>query len=36
MAASIAIRARAQNVTLPLYQVLIYPVTNYAFDTPFQ
>ena len=33
MAASIAIRARAQGVA-PLYQVLIYPITNYAFDTP--
>lgn len=36
MAASIAIRARDQGVPLPLYQVLIYPVTNYAFDTPSQ
>ena len=36
MAASISIRARAQSVPLPLYQVLIYPVTNYAFDTPSQ
>ena len=36
MAASIAIRARAQGVPLPVYQVLIYPVTNYAFDTPSQ
>ena len=36
LAASIAIRARDQNVPLPLYQVLIYPVTNYAFDTPSQ
>ena len=34
MAASIAIRARTQGVAQPLYQVLIYPVTNYAFDTP--
>lgn len=34
MAASISIRARTQGVQLPLYQVLIYPVTNYAFDTP--
>lgn len=33
MAASIAIRARSQNVPQPVYQVLIYPVTNYAFDT---
>ena len=36
LAASIAIRARDQNVPLPLHQVLIYPVTNYAFDTPSQ
>ena len=36
MAASIAIRARAQNIPLPVHQVLIYPVTNYAFDTPAQ
>ncbi len=34
MAASITLRARAQNVPLPVYQVLIYPVTNDAFDTP--
>lgn len=36
MAASITIRARSQNIPLPIYQVLIYPVTNYAFDTPSQ
>ena len=36
MAASIAIRARTQGVAQPLYQVLIYPVMNYAFDTPSQ
>ena len=36
MAASIAIQARTQNVPLPLHQVLIYPGTNYAFDTPSQ
>ena len=36
MAASITLRARAQNVPLPVHQVLIYPVTNYAFDTPSQ
>ena len=36
MAASIAIRARDQRLALPLHQVLIYPVTNYAFDTPSQ
>lgn len=36
MAASIAIRARAQWVPLPLVQVLTYPVTNHAFVTPFR
>ena len=36
MAASIVIRARDQGVPLPLYQVLIYPVANYAFNTPSQ
>lgn len=36
MAASIAIRARDQRVPLPVHQVLIYPVANYAFDTPSQ
>ena len=36
LAASITIRARTQNVPLPVYQVLVYPVTNYAFDTPSQ
>ena len=28
------LRARDQGNPLPIYQVLIYPVTNYAFDTP--
>ena len=36
LAASISIRARDQGVPLPRYQVLVYPVTNYAFDTPSQ
>lgn len=36
LAASIAIRARDQGVPLPRYQVLVYPVTNYASDTPSQ
>lgn len=36
MAASIAIRARDQRVPMPKHQVLIYPITNYAFDTPSQ
>ena len=33
MAASICFMAREQNVQMPLHQLLIYPVTNYAFDT---
>ena len=36
MAASAALRARDQNVQLPVYQVLIYPVTNAALDTSSQ
>ncbi|WP_296912492.1 alpha/beta hydrolase [Polaromonas sp.] len=36
LAASLTLRARDQGVPLPQYQVLIYPVTNYAFDTPSQ
>ena len=36
LAVSITIRARTQNVPLPVYQVLVYPVVNYAFDTPSQ
>ena len=34
LAASIALQARDMGVPPPLHQVLIYPVTNYAFDTP--
>ena len=36
MAASIALRARDLGIALPLHQTLLYPVTNYAFDTPSQ
>ena len=36
LAASIAIRSRDQGIRLPVYQVLIYPVTNYAFNTASQ
>ena len=36
LAASVTIRARDQGVPLPVYQVLIYPVTNDALDTPSQ
>lgn len=34
MAASIALRARDQGAPMPVYQLLVYPITNYAFDTP--
>lgn len=33
MAAAVAIRARDEQIQLPVHQVLIYPVTNCAFDT---
>jgi acetyl esterase len=36
MAASIAIRARDAGIATPTYQLLVYPITNYAFDTPSQ
>ena len=36
MAASITLRARDANIQKPLHQVLVYPVTNYAYDTPSQ
>ena len=36
MAASITLRARDNGVQAPVHQVLVYPVTNYAFDTPSQ
>lgn len=36
MAASIAIRARDAGIKQPVQQVLVYPVTNYAFDSPSQ
>ena len=34
LAAGVAIRARDTKVTPPLYQVLVYPVTNNNLDTP--
>ncbi len=34
LAAVVCLRARDQGDPLPIYQALIYPVTNYAFDTP--
>jgi acetyl esterase len=34
LAAVVCLRARDQGDPMPIYQALIYPVTNYAFDTP--
>lgn len=34
LAAAAALMARDSGTPLPLYQALVYPVTNYAFDTP--
>ncbi len=34
LAASVCLRAKADNVPQPIYQLLVYPITNYAFDTP--
>ena len=34
LATVVCLRARDQGDPLPTYQALIYPVTNYAFDTP--
>ncbi len=34
MAASICFMAREKNVQMPVHQLLVYPVLNYAFDTP--
>ncbi len=37
LAAAVTLRARSQPLQqLPLYQVLIYPITDYAFDSPSQ
>ena len=36
MAAAIALRARNEGIQRPVHQVLVYPVTNYAFDSPSQ
>jgi acetyl esterase len=36
MAAAVAIGARDAKLPIPVHQVLIYPVTDYAFDTPSQ
>ena len=34
LAASVAIMARNQDMPMPVHQLLIYPVTNYDFDSP--
>ena len=36
MAASIAVRARDDGIATPVHQGLIYPLTNYALDSPSQ
>lgn len=36
MATAVALRARDNNIQRPVHQALIYPVTNYAFDSPSQ
>ena len=36
MAAAITLRARDDGIQRPVHQVLVYPVTNYAFDSPSQ
>ena len=36
MAAAITLRARDDGIQQPVHQVLVYPVTNYAFDSPSQ
>ena len=34
MAAAVSVQARNKGLQLPLHQVLVYPVTQYHFDTP--
>lgn len=34
MAAAVSVQARNKGLQMPLHQVLIYPVTQYKFDTP--
>ena len=36
MAAAITLRSRDDGIQRPVHQVLVYPVTNYAFDSPSQ
>ncbi len=34
LATAVALMARDKGVAMPIYQLLVYPITNYAFDTP--
>ncbi len=34
LATAVCLRAKADGVAQPVYQLLVYPITNYAFDTP--
>lgn len=34
LATVVALMARDKNVSMPVYQLLVYPIANYAFDTP--
>lgn len=34
LAAVVALRARDEGAQMPVHQLLVYPITNYAFDTP--
>jgi acetyl esterase len=36
LAAAVALRARNERIPQPVHQLLVYPVTNCAFDTPSQ
>ncbi|CAN5393633.1 N/A [soil metagenome] len=34
LAAVVSLRARDEGAQMPVHQLLVYPITNYAFDTP--
>ncbi len=34
LATAVCLRAKAEKVAQPVYQLLVYPITNFAFDTP--
>jgi len=34
LATAVCLMAKARNGLMPIYQLLVYPITNYAFDTP--